>query len=49
MKKHLLREYGDGALKRVKDLDIILKRADRYMWMCLRVTADRLTCTRDRE
>ena len=40
MKRHLEREHGEDALKRVKDLDTILKRADRYLWIFLSVTAE---------
>ena len=31
MKSHIEREHGAEALERIKDLDTILKRADRYL------------------
>ena len=31
MKRHIEREHGEKALKRIKDIDTILERADRYL------------------
>ena len=43
MKSHVEDKHGKEAWKKMKDSDVITKRADLYMWICLSVVAETYT------